>query len=924
MKRITGMFLAAVLCLTSVGPDLTSAAQVQAEPQTSLQQTETAETEENSQPGTAADAERAETTGAAATGEDAKTAEMAAAAENADARLAADAAVTDFQAVYDADRAVITLTYSTDGCAYVKIAVNGTTEAEKYTGTTYLVDDVKEGETYTFQVTGYNAQGEAGAQAAGELTVPYKAAVLTSVDVDYNLEKEVLMIDWDGTGIASVDIYRDDVLAAEHVTSDVYVANIKFEPKSKHTFRVVPYNKAGQAGTAKTVEYTIDDYTAKVDSVEAVYDENTRQVTIKWDTSYAEYVDVSLNDVDILAHYDQNSYTFPCTLQPGAPYIVEVTPYNSKGEEGQEATDDIATGSFEVPDISGVTLVSAPDRDADGNYTGYTRPAVNVQWEADADAYYEVYRADKDSKKAYGWIATVRADKDGTYTYQDSTVGVGTAYYKVRRKIALDAYITQELYTSLSDADEINVYVPKASVKAELCSDGQVDLTVTSSRDYVSGYEIYRKESGGKYIRLADITGDTYTDKTAQFGKNYTYRARAFYYDTARKRTDYGKYSKTKTVKNRIGVLQAQAAATDVDEITVSWSPAANAEGYEVYYKSAAEGDSYVLWLVTKKLSAVRTVTEGAKAEFMIKAYAATAKGKTYFSSAEVSCTTGFGAPGGFTVADTSYSTQADGTLVQNDKLTWNCIYGADGYYLEKYDVTTGKYIRVAKISKYSKTSYTVSTPLNSQTAGTKAAAVKYRISAYSDNSIKKGKTVTITPQFGRAEGVAVRLSGTKAKLKWKKVYAAESYIIYRSNGRTMIPVGETTANAYTDQGLVRGASYSYYVQAVNRTRKFTGEKSEAVRVTVPLKNLSGLTAQKSSKGVTLSWQEASDADGYVIYRREKGEKFYQKIAEVKASKNRYVDTTCDADTSCVYRVAAVKTVNGAAAESKGKTVKVK
>lgn len=187
----------------------------------------------------------------------------------------------------------------------------------------------------------------------------------------------------------------------------------------------------------------------------------------------------------------------------------------------------------------------------------------------------------------------------------------------------------------------------------------------------------------------------------------------------------------------------------------------------------------------------------------------------------------GFSAPQGLRIKKTAY--QMDTTanvLVEKDTLSWKRVYGASGYYVDVYNTKTKKYDRIAKVKKSSNTSYTVTNQILPT-----AVTVKYRISAYSGDSVKKGETIDITPQLGMAEKVKAVKSGSKVKISWKRVAGAESYYVYRSNGRTMLLVGETTAASITDKGLSIGASYKYYVQAVNKTLKLNRSKQPSGRV---------------------------------------------------------------------------------------------
>lgn len=189
--------------------------------------------------------------------------------------------------------------------------------------------------------------------------------------------------------------------------------------------------------------------------------------------------------------------------------------------------------------MTGVAL-----KDASGSYTGFSKPAVTVKWEAQGQAVYEIYRAEKNKKSAYTWLATVKPDKDGVYTYTDEKVGISTYHYKIRRKIVCDNYISQELYTALSDEGEANVSISKPTVKAKLEEDGAIHLTMSAKREYISGYDIYRKgKKGLVYKKIASVTGDEYTDTEIEFGQTYYYKVKAFYYDVASDKKTVGKSS---------------------------------------------------------------------------------------------------------------------------------------------------------------------------------------------------------------------------------------------------------------------------------------------------------------------------------------------------------------------------------------------
>lgn len=829
------------------------------------------------------------------------------------------AEVSNLRVAYQEAEETIRLTYDTTNCDYVNIYANNQRLVEDYTDNVYEYDTWTEGMLYEFKVEPYNPAGIAGTSAVVSFLAPHRKAVLDELDVNYDLENEVLVIDWDGENIASADVYQDDVLIASKVAENRLLKDIKLQPLSKHTYRVVGYNRFGEVGNEMSYLLEVEDYEARLDEYEIIYQPQVKQIQMKWKSTFTDHVEIYLNDELIVENYKGNSFVFSYELQPGASYIVSVVPYNYRNEPGETTEEDVSVGEFDVPQDVSAKVVSIAGKDNTGACTGFSKPAVDVKWEAQNYAVYEIYRAQKDKQASYNWIATVRPRQDGTYVYRDEKVGIGTYYYKIRRKIVQDDYIYQELLSALSDSAQAKVNVPKATVKARLCETGQIQLVMSAAREYVSGYDIYRQNSKGKYKKIASVTENEYTDTDIEFGRTYRYKVKAYYYDTGIQKKRMGSYSKVFKVKNTIGEMEAEAVAKSASTVRLSWTPAANATGYEVYYKSGTQGDSYVLWTTTKKLSLTRKLSKNASYSFMIKAFCEGEEGRDYFSSVEVSGKLGFDAPTGFKVSKT-YHKKNGNVVIQKDKLTWNRVYGAKGYYIDVYDYAKKKYVRVAKVQNGRKTSYTVSNVLTAV-----PTTRKYRICAYTDSSMKKGTTLEITPQLGASSKVKAASLGSKVKISWKKVTGAEKYRVYRSNGRSMLLVGETKKTTITDKGLSVGAGFNYYVQAVNDKLKLTGVKSLPVSYTAKQGKISKLTAvNTTSKNVQLAWNAAKNATSYNVYYSTSKDGEYQKIAEVSAKTTSYVHEKQEKGTTCYYKVAAVQeNAGGISIESNAVSTKV-
>lgn len=823
--------------------------------------------------------------------------------------------VTDLQAVYDAEKEQVVLSYGTTNAEYVKIYVNGAVEHEEYTGTVYYYEEAKEGNSYTFIVEPYDANGKKGISAEITLEIKYNKAVLKELDVDYDLEEKVLIIDWDGQYIANVDILQDSVPIAEKMTGDRYLSTAELTPLTKYVYTVIPYNTVGEQGEAKTIELQVGNYEAQIADLDVVYDEINCQMRINWAGIYTSYIQIYLNDELLADKYTEKSFTYPCKLQPGATYILSLVPFDEKKEEGEVHEEDITFGEFEIPDVHNAKLTHTEVLNSANQQTGFCRPAVNLTWDAQKRAVYEIYRAKKDKKASYAWVATVTPDITGKYTYTDDTVGIGKYYYKVRRKIKEDSFNYQDLYSALSDSVGVNVSLPKPKVTALLGEDSTVNLAIGTTKEYVSGYEIYRKESGKSFRKIAVISGNTYTDTAIDFDKSYTYKVRSYFYNLKTGKKLYGKYSSNIKVKTTVGVIEAKASQISENEIKLEWNAVPNAQGYEIYYKTNAMGDSYALLTKTSEQSYSKKVGKSTAYFFLIKAYRENAHGNTYFSSAEVSGKMGLSAPKGLTAKKFSYKwNKKTQTLTEKVTLSWDRVYGAEGYYIEYYDTVNKTYTELAEIIKGTKTTYVVSNTV------TKAQTpIRYRIKAYKGNKVKAGETIDIVPNLGKVKKVSVKEDKSKVTIKWKKQTGAEGYLVYRSNGRHSVLVGDTTGLTMTDSGCMPGIEYEYYVEAYNKTLGLIGNRSDTAAYRTEAGKVSGFTVESMEDGaVKLSWKAKKDVKAYRIYFSTEKNGEYQLLKETTAltyaHKNVEALVAGRPEAAVYYRITAVQ-VNSAGIE---------
>ena len=141
-----------------------------------------------------------------------------------------------------------------------------------------------------------------------------------------------------------------------------------------------------------------------------------------------------------------------------------------------------------------------------------TTTGININWNGRTGAdVYHLYRKAKGDKK---W--TKIADTELTY-YDDSTVKSGVEYSYLL-KVDDDTDTLTSSYTRYLDAPTI-----------QSATQTKTGIKLTWSK--VAGatkYRVYRKTQTGDWVKLADVTGTTYSDNKAKSNVRYEYTVRAF------------------------------------------------------------------------------------------------------------------------------------------------------------------------------------------------------------------------------------------------------------------------------------------------------------------------------------------------------------------------------------------------------------
>ncbi|MGN0601499.1 MAG: leucine-rich repeat protein, partial [Oscillospiraceae bacterium] len=223
-----------------------------------------------------------------------------------------------------------------------------------------------------------------------------------------------------------------------------------------------------------------------------------------------------------------------------------------------------------------------------------------------------------------------------------------------------------------------------------------------------------------------------------------------------------------------------KVVSTSSNSIKLQWNKISVAKGYIIYkYDNANK-----TWKAVAKTGNVNTYTisklnSGTSYKFAVKAYK-TVNGKNISSVSypTVTAVTNPANVSGFKVSATNASAI---------KLTWNKTSGANGYIVYRYNTSTKKYSRIAKVSNLS----FIDKNLKSGTS------YKYAIRAYKTVG---GKEV-LSPSFPQITAstnpatvnFTVTAGSKKATVKWSKVTGATGYKAYYKTSANGKWIGLTT-----------------------------------------------------------------------------------------------------------------------------------
>ena len=248
--------------------------------------------------------------------------------------------------------------------------------------------------------------------------------------------------------------------------------------------------------------------------------------------------------------------------------------------------------------------------------------------------------------------------------------------------------------------------------------------------------------------------------------------------------------------------------------------------------------------------------------------------------------------------------------------VTWQQAAGAARYKVFRKDPVNTGWKVVATVSGLSYTD-------KNATAGVKYSYTVRGVNT--DGALSPGFDRTgVSAMVPKAAAPAnVTLGSAKAvsggiQVTWQAANGAAKYNVYRkdaSNTRWVV-IGTVTGTSYTDKSGTAGTKYSYTVRGVGSDGKTLspGYNKTGVSATMPAAsatpaNVTLGSAKAVSGGIQVTWQAASGAAKYKVYRKDAANTKWTVIATVTGTS--YTDKSGTAGTKYSY------TVRGVAADGK-------
>ena len=483
------------------------------------------------------------------------------------------------------------------------------------------------------------------------------------------------------------------------------------------------------------------------------------------------------------------------------------------------------------------------------------------------------------------WNAVTGADKYEIYVYNNKTreyqlngtvakTSATTAYapygvtysYKVR---ALDSNnnVYSDFSNVVSAVNKVMLLTPEFN-PVTVNDNGSFTLSWSS----VAGadkYEIHLRNADGTYSLMKTTTGTSYTTVVAGYGKQYTYRVRAF--DSKNKL--YSELSDAVLAVNdkKMATPKMNPATVNANgSFTLSWNTVYGADTYEIYLKNA-DDDTYSLMKTTTDTSYTTVAASYTKEySYKVKAIDSKTNAESDFSNIVTA------------VNDKAIPAPTNFNAVTNENgsftLSWNAVLGADQYEIHLKNAN-GTYSLMKTVTD---TSYTSVVATYGKQYTYKVRALDSQKKLYSEFSNIVSAVNNKKMATPKMNTTTVNANGSFT-LSWNAVTGADKYEIYVYNNKTgeFQYNGAVAKTSATTASAPYGVEYLYRVRALDSNNDVYSDFSDAVsavnnkKLSTPTNVQLVVNSDDETPSFTITWNAVSGADQYEVWLKNADGTFY-------------------------------------------------
>lgn len=454
--------------------------------------------------------------------------------------------------------------------------------AASVTGNTYDDVGLEEGVTYFYKVLAVYSNGK-----KSDFSPVYSGKTVLQPKIKSGVSQTggKIKITWSAVeGAEKYELYRSEKPVGGYKKiktskKDTVYTDSKVETQKTYYYKVRA--RGGEKSGYSTFSDVFSAWAVKSTKISSVSSYTSKSLKVKWKKiagAYAYRIQRSTSKngkyKKIATVKSSNEYIDE-NVEKGKTYYYKVQTLNRVNKKNGVSDYSKAAGGSTIDGTSIVYVKS--------NKSG----SMEIKWKKDSKAHG--YRIKRSTKKNGTYQIIAEIEGSSKVKYVDKTVTAGKRYYYVVESMIRKKNV-KNYGGNAKPVSAINL--KKVSVQSMLVQGTGVQIS-WGKVSGANGYQIARStEKNGKYTRIADIESGSitsYLDTEVELGKRYYYKIRAV---RTGKYIGYGTYMTAMEKWVIAAPTNPYITINEQGQISLSWSPAAGAAGYDVL-RSTQENGAY-------------------------------------------------------------------------------------------------------------------------------------------------------------------------------------------------------------------------------------------------------------------------------------------------------------------------------------------